>query len=114
MAITEAYTGSATIDTTEYSLVTNSTTLASNTVAGVYQVFIDTLNMAPGDEYHIDIKEKITSAGTQRTIYTVVLEGTQSSPFVAPTLILMNGWDVTMDLLAGTAKTITWSIRKVG
>lgn len=114
MAITEAFTGSASISTTEYSLVSNSTTLAANTSAGVYQVFIDTLNMAAGDEYLIQIKEKVTAAGIQRSIYSATLEGSQSTPFVTPTLILMNGWDVTMDLVIGTARTISWSIRKVG
>ena len=114
MAITEAFTGTATINTTEFSLVNGSNTLASNTTAGVYQVFIDTLTMAAGDEYQIFIKEKVTSGGTQRTIWAATLEGTQSTPFVTPTLILMNGWDVTMDLITGTARSISWSIRKVG
>lgn len=114
MAITVAYTGTATISTTEYSLVNNSTTLASSTDVGVYQVFIDTTNMAAGDEYQIFIKEKVVSGGTQKNIYTATLDGAQGSPFVTPTLVLMLGWDVTMDLVAGTARSISWSIRKVG
>ena len=59
MAITQAYTGTATIGTTEYSLVNNSTTLANSTDVGVYQVFIDLSNLASGDEYEIRIKEKL-------------------------------------------------------
>lgn len=114
MAITVAYTGTATISTTEYSLVNNSTTLASSTDVGVYQVFIDTTNMAAGDEYEIKIKEKVVSGGTQQNIYTAVLDGAQSTPFVTPTLVLMLGWDVTMDLITGSARSISWSIRKVG
>lgn len=113
MPITQLYTNTATISTTEYSLVNNSTTLASDTTAGVYQVFIDFSAMVAGDEYLIQIKEKVTSAGTQRTIYSSNLEGVQSSPFVTPTLILMNGWDVTVDLITGTARSISWSIRQV-
>lgn len=113
MAITEAFTGTATINTTEYSLVTNSTTLANEVSDGVYQIFIDTANMAAGDEYTIQIKEKITSGGTQRVIYSATLDGKQSSPFVTPSLILMHGWDVTMDLITGTARSISWSIRQV-
>lgn len=114
MAITVAYTGTATISTTEYSLVNNSTTLASSTDVGVYQVFIDTANMAAGDEYEIKIKEKVITGGTQRNIYTAVLDGAQSTPFVTPTLVLMLGWDVTMDKILGTDRSISWSIRKVG
>lgn len=114
MAITVSHTGTATISTAEYSLVANSTTLASNTTAGVYQVFIDTSAMAAGDEYEIQVKEKVLSAGSQLPIYKAVLDGAQGSPFVLPTLVLLLGWDVTMDQIAGTARAISWSIRKVG
>lgn len=114
MAITVAYTGTATISTTEYSLVANSTTLTSSTDVGVYQVFIDTSNMAAGDEYQILVKEKVISGGSQLNIYSATLDGKQSSPFIMPTLVLMLGWDVTMDLITGTARSISWSIRKVG
>ena len=113
MAITEYKTGSASISTTEYSLVTPGTTLASDTTDGVYQVFIDFSNMAAGDEYNIEIKEKVTAGGTQFSIYASQLEGAQTSPFVTPSLILMHGWDVTVNSVAGTARTITWSIRQV-
>lgn len=113
MAITEYKTGTATISTTEYSLVTPGTTLASDATDGVYQVFIDTSNLAAGDEYQIFIKEKVTSGGSQRTIYSSTLEGAQGAPFVTPTLILMHGWDVTVDKIAGTDRSISWSIRQV-
>lgn len=113
MAITQAYTGIGSISTTEYSLVNNSTTLASSTNVGVYQVFIDTTILAGGDQYEIKIKEKI-SAGTQIAIYIATLDGKQGTPFVTPTLVLMEGWDVTMKKLAGSDRTFAWSIRKVG
>lgn len=113
MAISEYKTGTATISTTEYSLVTPGTTLANDTTDGVYQVFIDTANMASGDEYHIDIAEKVTSGGSKRTIYSSVLEGAQGTPFITPTLILMHGWDVTVQKLAGTDRSFSWSIRQV-
>ena len=114
MAITEAYTGTATISTAEYSLVNNSTTLASSTNVGVYQVYMDFAAMASGDGYNIEIKEKTTSGGTQRSIYTAQIEGVQTSPFVTPTLVLMHGWDVTVNKVTGTDRSISWSIRKVG
>lgn len=113
MAITEAYTGTATISTAEYSLPNASTTLASITDDGVYQVFIDLNNLAVGDEYEIKIKEKVTSAGTQRTVYTAYQDGVTAEPFVTPSLVLLHGWDVTMRKVAGTDRSISWSIRKV-
>ena len=114
MAISEAYTGTATISTTEISLVSGTSTLQSVATPAVIQVFIDTANMQAGDEYMIQIKDKVISGGTQKSIYTAYLDGVQSSPFVTPTLILYHGWDVTMDLATGTGRSISWSIRKVG
>lgn len=113
MAITESFTGSSSISTTEYSLVTDSTTLTSNTNVGIYQIFIDFSNMLAGDEYLFQTKEKVTAAGSQQIIYSANLEGRQSSPFITPTLIFIHGWDVTLTLIAGSARTINWSIRRV-
>ena len=114
MAITTAYSGTATIATTEFSLVNGSTTLANITTAGVYQVFIDLSGMGAEDEYQIFVKEKVVSGGTQKNIYAATVDGVQATPFVIPSLILLNGWDVTMLGAAGTSASISWSIRKVG
>ena len=113
MPITQIITGSASISTTEYSLVANSTSLASNTSAGVYQVFIDFANLLDGDEYDVRIKEKTLSSSIQSNVYLARLEGVQTSPFVTPSLILINGWDVTAQKMTGTDRTINWSIRQV-
>ena len=113
MAISEAYANSATISTTEYSLPNNSTTPASITTDGVFQVFLDTSTMTVTEQYEIKIKEKCRSASTQREIYTAVLTGTMASTWVSPSLILLHGWDVTVKKLAGTDRSIEWSIRQV-
>ena len=113
MAISEAYANTATISTTEYSLINNSTSLATDANDGIYQIFIDTSAMISGDEYLIKVKEKILSAGSQLVIYEASLVGKQTLPFVTPTLIFMHGWDATMTQITGTARSISWSIRKV-
>lgn len=113
MAISEAFTNSATISTTEYSLPNNSTTLTPKTTAGVYQVFVDVATIAAGDVFDLSIKEKVTSGGTQRVIYKTTFSNVQPSPFVSPSLILLNGWDVTMIKTSGTDRSISWSIRQV-
>lgn len=113
MAISEAFSNSATISTTEYSLPNNSTTLTPQTDDGIYQVFIDADAMATNDEYEIKIYEKVRSAGTQRVVYYSYLRGDQSYPWVSPSLVLLHGWDVTMKRIAGTDRSIEWSIRKV-
>lgn len=113
MAIAETYTGTATITATETSLVSGTTVLQSVATPAVVQVLIDVANMAAGDEYQIMIKDKVISSGVQRTIYNATLDGSQSGPFVTPSIILYHGWDVTMDLIVGTARSISWSIRTV-
>lgn len=113
MAISEAYTNTASIGATEYSLPNNSTTLASITDDGVYQVFVDTGNMAAGDQYKLRVYEKVTAGGAKREIYAATLTGTMTDNWVSPSLILMHGWDVTIQKITGTDRSFDWSIRKV-
>jgi hypothetical protein len=114
MAITALYENSASISTTEYSLTNNSTSIAAKTDDGVFQCFLDLNALASGDEYELRIYEKVQSAGTQRIVYRSYFVGAQSEPhFVTPSLVLMHGWDITLDKLAGTDRTIGWSIRQV-
>ena len=113
MAISEAYSGSASISTTEWSLTTNTSGPDVDTSDGVFQVFLDLAAMAAGDQYQIRVYEKCRSASTQRVIYEAIITGTMAPTWVSPSLILMNGWDVTLKKLAGTDRTLEWSIRKV-
>ena len=115
MAISEAFTGSSTITTTEYSCPNAATysSASAKTTAGVYQVFLDTSDMIPGDQLQIRVYEKCRSVDTQRTIYESILTGGMTDTWVSPSLILMNGWDVTVTTLAGTTIIVNWSIRQV-
>lgn len=113
MALTEAFTGSATIGTTEYSCPNASTTLTPRTEDGVYQAWFDTANIAIGDQYQFRIYERITSGGTQRIAYEAILTGSMADSWVFPSLMLLHGWDVTIRKLAGTDRSIGWSIRQV-
>lgn len=117
MAISEAYTGTATIAGTEISLVSGTSTLQSISTPAVIQLFVDTSSLTAGDEFSIQIKDKVISGGAQTPIYTAYLDSVQSGPFVTPTLILYHGWDITMTHTASSStlgRSISWSIRKVG
>jgi hypothetical protein len=106
---------SASISTSEYSLPADTTTSVptSQTGDGVYQFFIDFANMVAGDQYRVRIYEKYDAGGTQRLAEEWILTGAQSKPlFVTPSLILGEGWDCTVLRLAGSDRTIAWSIRK--
>ena len=114
MAISEYKSGTASVSTTEYSLVNNSTTIATDATDGVYQAFIDVSNMVAGDQLNINIYEKCRSADTQRLIYSSDLIGAQPQPiWVSPSLVLMHGWDITVTTVVGGTITVNWSIRQV-
>jgi hypothetical protein len=103
---------SATIGTTEYSLPNDSTSLTAQTDDCILQVWIDFANMTAAEEYEVKVYEKI-NAGTARIVYKTNVIGAQSHPLVTPSLIVGEGWDVTVDKIAGTDRSIAWSIRKI-
>ena len=107
---------SATIDTSEFSLPgnTSSGVPTSQTTDGIYQFFIDFGAMTVTESYRVRLYEKCDSGGTQRKVAEWVLTGAQADPmFVTPSFMLGEGWDCTVLKLAGTARSIPWSIRKV-
>jgi hypothetical protein len=113
VAITEAFAGTEAVSTAEHSITTDTAGPDVETSDGIFQVFLDVSDMVTGDELQIRIYEKVQAADTQRIAYQSNLVGPQSPPiWVSPSLILMHGWDVTLDAIAGTI-TVTWSIRKV-
>jgi hypothetical protein len=115
MAITEAFSGSEAVSTTEWSLPRDASYSSGSpqTTDGIYQVFLDVSDMVGGDELQIRIYEKVQSSGTQRIIYESSLFGPQSPPvWVSSSLILMHGFDFTAKAISGTI-TVEWSIRQV-
>jgi hypothetical protein len=105
---------SASISTTEYSLPADASGPTAQTTDGVFQFFIDFANMAAGDQYQVRLYEKYDSNGTQRLVEEWILSGAQSKPmFVIPAVVLGEGWDVTVKRIAGSDRTIYWSIRKI-
>jgi hypothetical protein len=116
MSISAAYEGSHSVTGTEYSCPNDASYSAGSakTDAGVFQVFLDTSDMALGDQLQIRIYEKCRTGDTQQVIYEAILTSTMAATWVSPSLILMHGWDVTLDQLAGTSGiTVNWSIRQV-
>lgn len=112
MPIAALYEGSEAVGATEWSCTTDTAGPDADTTDGIYQVFLDTSDMVAGDQLRIRIYEKCRAADTQRVIYEAILTGTMADTWVSPSLILMHGWDVTLEALAGTI-TVNWSIRQV-
>lgn len=114
MAITEAFSGTEAVSTTEWSLTNDSSTIATQTDDGVYQVMLDLSALANGDVFQFRGYEKTRSGDTQRTFVEYTFAHAQNTPnWISDSFILLHGWDFTLDKLSGTDRTITWSIRKI-
>lgn len=111
MALNEHAAGSATIGTSEFSFVNGTTSIATDTTDGVYQLFLDLANLAAGDLFEVYLREKVQSSGTQRQM-SLGFVGPQSSPWITGAFQLMHGWDFTIKKISGTDRAIPWSIRK--
>lgn len=114
MAVTEAYSGTETVSTTEWSLTTDTAGPDVDTTAGTYQCLLELNNLADGDQFEFRIYEKVLSSSTQRIIMRqlfVNAQGTNDAIWVSPPIMLMHGWDMTLLKTVGTDRAISWSIR---
>lgn len=113
MALT--YTNaSASISTTEYYLASASTTPTYQTTDGVFQLFLDLSNMVAADQYRFRLYEKYDSGGTTRLVEEWIFSNAQSKPGIfLPAFTLGEGWEYSGLRLAGSDRTIYWSIRKI-
>ncbi len=115
MTITvEAFTGTETVGTTEWSLTTDTAGPDADTTAGVFQAFIDLNALAAGDVFEFRAYEKVRTGDTQRAIYSARFANAQSTPvWASPTLILGVGWDMTLKKISGTDRAVNWRISKI-
>lgn len=112
MAVSEAFSGTEAVSTTEWSLTTDTAGPDAETSDGVFQLFLDVSDMVAGDILQIRLYEKARSADTQRLAMEWILTGAQIEPmWISDAFVLLHGWDFTLDALAGTI-TVNWSIRK--
>jgi hypothetical protein len=114
MPISEAYSGTETVTNDEWSLTGDDTSLDAITTDGIYQCFLELNNLDAGDVFEFKVYEKVLSGSTQRLVYTATFSGLQGEPvFVTPSLILIHGWEMTLNKISGTDRAISWSIRSV-
>jgi hypothetical protein len=115
MAISEVFSGSTTFTSTEYWLAAGSTTQGSGQATdGVYQLFIDVSTLTAGDIYRIEAYDSARSTDTAREIFKDFVGGpVDSGIWASPSFILMHKWDFSVTKIAGTDRTLPWSIRQV-
>ena len=110
--LTELYSGTRAMDSTEWSLTTNTSGPDADTTPGKFRLTLDVSDMAGTDSMQIRVYEKSRSGDTQRVLDEYVLTGPQGQGiWQSPDYWLMHGWDMTIDMLVGGAN-INWSIRQ--
>ena len=102
---------SASISTTEISIMTGTPTLTAQTTQGVVHCVIDFENSIAGDEWDVVMYEARASGQTQLPIWKAHIRGV-SDPLVLPPVFLCNGWNITIKRTAGSDRTIYWSVRQ--
>lgn len=103
-----------TVGSSELSVISGTTSLATATDVGVYSLFVDDLaNMTKTEEYRIRIYEKVHSGGTKKAFFVVTIKGVQSEPFVSPAFPLGLGFDATLQKIAGTDRAFDATLRQV-
>jgi hypothetical protein len=115
MAITVAFASNGTITGTEASMPGEGSGVTAQTADGVYQLFLDLSDMIVGDELQVRFYEKVLSGSTMRIVYQQNIAGpmgTWGDNWVFPALVLMHGWDMTLDAISGTID-VDWTIKKV-
>lgn len=112
MKITQTQTDAATIGSSEYFLASDSTTKVDQTDDCELDVTLDLAALAAGDQFRIRVYEKV-NGGTQAAIYDAYVTGAQPGLRQLPRFILTEGWEVSVQKIAGSDRAIGWSLRKL-
>lgn len=103
--------GTATISTTEYDIISNSTTINYNTAGGVFQLFLDLTALGAGDVYRLRGYELVANYAT---FLDTSFSGVQTpKAYASNSFILLSGWTFTVVKTSGTDRSIGWSLRQV-
>lgn len=111
--VQELYTFSAlSISTTIISLTGGTSSIQTRTAAGLFQVYVDNVNVAFGDVFNVILYEKPLVGGTQRSKVIGTLTGAEQDPWVSEIYMLDAGWDFAMVKVSGTDRTFSGSVRQ--
>lgn len=120
MAVTQyAELDGVSITTTEWAVVSNEAFTVNSTsletTAGAFCLWLDTSDMVQGDILAITLYEKVeATGGAQRPVQGWRLYGVQEQNFLTPVLLLMYGWEFTLDAISGGTIVVDASIRQAG
>jgi hypothetical protein len=102
------------ISGTEISMLSGTSSLQTSTDHGVYSLLLDPVGAAltKGDYFIWKVYEKVLSGSTKRVVMSGIIGNAQSELLMIPAVMLRNGWDMTIQKVAGTDRTWYTSIRR--
>lgn len=109
----ELYSGSEAIGSGEHSFTTDSGSPDVATDAGFIQLVLGLSDMVSGDEFLVRMYAAVLAGDTPLLVESWPFVGPQSKPIsITPGILLMHGWRMTGETIAGGTITVKWSIRK--
>ncbi len=106
MSINET-TGNVTADGSEQ-------TLATETTAGVYVLWVDLSNLADGDSVILRLKSKVRSSSTSRQVYSAAYANAQADDNVQSNpMTIAHEAVATLEQDGGVNRTYDWSLLRV-
>lgn len=86
-------------------------TLATITTAGIFQLVVDTNNLANGDTLELRIYLIPAGSGTERLAYYTAFGQAQGQPFKTSLMIPSPiSWRATLKQTAGTGRAFPWAV----
>ncbi len=96
---------------TQTAVVTTEHTLATETGAGTFVLYVDTANMVLIDELELRVKTKMLSGGTTGEFLIATYAHVQGQPIKASIPVFSDQEVVfTLKQTAGTARTFAWKV----
>lgn len=103
---------SATIGSTEYFVLSDSTTATYQTSDLILEVWFDLSALQVGDTYRIRAYEKVDGTNARTVFDSSAYTGVQSPPLKRIEVgIVGEGYEVSIQKTGGTDRVIAWSIR---
>lgn len=113
MAVSPAASGSQTATlNTDHTLVTQ----AAPATGAIYQLRVDTANLANGERLILRLQTKVRSSDTTRNLYTTVFEHSQGDPIKdSPAVPVITGCEVVAVLRqeGGTGRAYPWALYRL-
>lgn len=101
------------VSTTELSIISGTSSLATDLTDGWFCCNVDLSNVVLGDTFEIRFYNTVRASGTKRVVQCWTFynaQGTDSAIFISPSFLCLHGFDFTLKRTAGADRTMDCAI----